>query len=273
MRRVLTPQLVVHACSWVFCRERNLDAARLGEVLPEEVRGAGLDRLAILHHRLDAERLHRAREALAFALLAGEDRQREAVARERLVDPEHALGFLARLRLGLVRGVAFLPEKLGGPQEEARAHFPADDIGPLIDEDRQVAVRLHPLRVGRADDRLARGADDQRLGQLGRRRGTQAAAGRGLEPVMRDDGALLGEAFHVLGLLREIAQRDEEREVRVLVPGRLERGIEEALHVLPDAVAPRLDDHAAAHIRRLGHLGGAHHLLVPLGEVFLAGRA
>ena len=63
--RVLTPQLVVHASSSLFFARQEFDAAGLGKILPEEMRRAGLDRLAILHHRLDAERLHRAGEALA----------------------------------------------------------------------------------------------------------------------------------------------------------------------------------------------------------------
>src|SRR2546428_5066723 len=41
---------------FVFAGEK-LNAAGLGEVLPEEVRCAGLDGFAILHHRLDAQRL------------------------------------------------------------------------------------------------------------------------------------------------------------------------------------------------------------------------
>jgi hypothetical protein len=42
--------------------------------------------------------------------LPGEDRQREIVAGEGLVDPQHLLGLCARLGLRLVSGVAFLPE-------------------------------------------------------------------------------------------------------------------------------------------------------------------
>ena len=101
--------------------------------------------------------------------------QREIIAREGFVDAQHLLGLGERFALGLVRGVAFLPEELGGAQEDARPHFPADDVGPLVDEDRQVAIALDPLRVARADDRLAGGPDDERLGRARRRRGTQSA--------------------------------------------------------------------------------------------------
>ena len=38
-----------------------------------------------------------------------------------------------------------------------------------------------------------------------------------LQPVVRDDRHLLGEALDVLGLLGDEAQRDEQREVAVVV--------------------------------------------------------
>ena len=169
-----------------------------------------------------------------------------------------------------MHGVAFLPEEFGGAQEDARAHFPAHDVGPLVDQNREVAIGLDPLRVARADDRLGGRADDQRLGQRTGR--NHFAVGIDLEAVMGDDGAFLGEAFDVLGFLLHVTERDEEREIGVAMPGRLEHGVERALHVFPDAVAPGFDDHAAAHVARLGEVAGADHLLIPLGEIFFAPR-
>ena len=110
------------------------DVLRGREVLAEEVRRAGLQRLAVLHHRLDAERANRARESLTRGLLAGEHRHRHPVLGEVRVDVEHALGFLHRLFGGCVRGVAFLPQKLTGAEKQPRPHFPPHDVGPLIDK-------------------------------------------------------------------------------------------------------------------------------------------
>ena len=95
----------------------------------------------------------------------------------------------------------------------------------------------------------------------------ELALGVDLETVMRDDRAFLGETLDVLGFLFEIAERDEEREVGVLVAGRLEHLVELRLHLFPDAVAPRLDDHAAAHVGIFRHVGGGDDRLVPLGEI------
>ena len=52
--------------------------------------------------------------------------------------------------------------------------------------------------------------------------------------------------------------------------GVLEHPVERLLHVLPNGVAPGLDDHAAAHGRDFGQIGRAHHLLIPLRIIFLA---
>ena len=88
------------------------------------MRCARLDRLAVLHHRLDAMRLHRAGETLALGLLTRVDRDGEMVARKRLVDAQHLFGFLARLRFGLVGGMTLLPEKFRRAQEQAACAFP-----------------------------------------------------------------------------------------------------------------------------------------------------
>ena len=169
--------------------------------------------------------------------------------------------------------MALLPEELRRPQEQARAQLPPDDVRPLVDEQRQVTVALHPRAERLADDRLRRGANDERLLELRIRIGDEAAVRARDEAVVRDDGALLREALDVLGLFFEEALGDEQRKVRVLVAGVLEHAVERALDVLPDRVAPRLDHHAAADVGILGEVGALHDLLVPLRVIFAAGRS
>ena len=48
--------------------------------------------------------------------------------------------------------------------------------------------------------------------------------------------------------------------------------VELTLHVFPDPVAPRTNDHATAHVRGLGQFSGANHLLIPLRKIFVAAR-
>ena len=123
----------------------ELDARRLGEVLAEEVRRAGLQRLAVLHHRLDAVGADRAGEPLALGLLALDHRDGEPALGEVGVDAEHLHGLDEGFLLGRVRGVALLPQELGGAQEEARPQLPADNVVPEVEQDRQVTVGFHPF--------------------------------------------------------------------------------------------------------------------------------
>ena len=56
-----------------------------------------------------------------------------------------------------------LPEKLCGAQEEAGDFFPAHYVGPLVNENGKVAVRMNPLGVDAADDSLGSRADSKAL--------------------------------------------------------------------------------------------------------------
>ena len=87
----------------------------------------------------------RAGELLVVGLLPADHRHRHHVLGEVGVDVEHAVHLFERLFVRRVRGVAFLPEELAGAQEQARAHLPAHHVGPLVDEQRQIAVALDPL--------------------------------------------------------------------------------------------------------------------------------
>ena len=228
-----------------------------------------MQRLAVLHHRLDGIGIVSTGEALVGGLLAGDDRHRQHVFGELSIDLEH----LHRLGHGIgavgVRGVPLLPEEFRGAQEEARTHLPAHDVGPLVDEQRQIAIALDPALERIADDRLRRRSHDERLLELGIGIDHQLAA-LVLQAVVRDDRHLLGKAFDVLGLLGDEAHRDEEREVAVLVASFLDAGIELGLNAFPNAPAPRLDHHAAAHRARLRHVTVVHGDLIPLGEILLA---
>src|SRR6476660_10215765 len=89
---------------------------------------------------------------------------------------------------------------------------------------------------------------------------------------MRNHGTFLGEAFDVLSFLGEITQRNEQGKIGVAVAGGANHRVELTLHVFPDPVAPRTNDHATAHVRRLGQFSDANHLLVPRRKIFVAAR-
>src|SRR6185312_7535811 len=120
------------------------DVLRAREIGAEVMSSAGLQCLAVLHHRLDRKRVLRPREALVRRLLAGDDGHGEGTLREGAVDLEHALRLLDRFLRRRVRRVTLLPQELRRAQEEPRPHLPAHDVRPLIEKQRQIAVRADP---------------------------------------------------------------------------------------------------------------------------------
>ena len=144
----------------------ELHTEGLREVLAEEVRRPRLHRLVVLHQAFERVGAHGAREALAVGLETGEHRQRQPLFLEAAVDAEHLTRFGLGLVGGGVGGVPFLPQELGGAQEQPRPHLPADDVAPLVQQHRQVAVALDPLREHTVDDRLGGRPHDERLREL-----------------------------------------------------------------------------------------------------------
>src|SRR5262249_37511473 len=88
----------------------ELNSTGAGKILPEEMRGPGLDSFAILDHGFEAKCLNRAGKAFAFRFLADENRDCEIVAVKGMIDFEHLSGFGSRFFLCLVNRMAFLPE-------------------------------------------------------------------------------------------------------------------------------------------------------------------
>ncbi len=120
-------------------------------------------------------------------------------------------------------------------------------------------MALDPLGEEVPDDRLRGRPDHVRLFEF-------LAAGD------RDYRQFRRKALDVLGFLGQEALRDQQREVRVAVPGRLEASVQVPLHHFPDRVAVGLDDHAAFDdLGRFGHVGLLHDVLIPGGEVLIAG--
>ncbi len=209
------------------------------------MRCTGLQSFAILHHRFDRKSLIGAWESFASGLLSAYDRHGHVVLGKVGVHVEHLVGlFHCFLGCG-VDGVSFLPEKLGGAKEESGSHFPANHVGPLIDQDRQIPIGLHPLGIGRADDRLACGTDNERFFEWACR--PQATFAVWFEPMVGDYRALFRKAFDVLSFLFQEAHWNKQGEVRILVTGLFKHPIESFLHVFPERIAPRLDDHATAN--------------------------
>ena len=170
-----------------------------------------------------------------------QDRDGERLVETVAVDPMHLQRLFARTVGGGVDGVALLPEELGRAQKGARDLLPAHHVAPLVYEDRQVAVAVHPVPVELADDALRGRPDGQRLLQL-------------LSAPDGDPGELRVEGLDDLCLLLQVALGDQQREVRVVVAGCLEAVIEVALDALPDGVPVGPYGEGAAHGPVVGQL-------------------
>ena len=206
----------------------ELDVVDLREILSQVVRRAGLQRTAVAHQRFNRIGPFGAGELLALGLLAVERRNSQLVLHEVLVDAEHPKRLFLRFLGRLVCGVPLLPEKFGRAQKQPGDFLPADDIGPLVDEDGQIAPRLHPLRVHRADDRLRRRTHDEPLFEL-------------FGAALCHPRHLRRKAFDMLGLAHQQALGNEQREVRVDVPRCLEAAVEPLLNQLPYRIAVRAE--------------------------------
>ena len=241
------------------------DIRGFGEILTEHVRSPGLEGLSVLHHGLDAAGFHGPGEPLGIAFPAFDDRDGQIIPDQNLIGVQHLHHAFGGLPLRGMGRMAFLPEKFGGPQKNPGAHLPADDIGPLIDDNRQIAIAFDPAGKGIADDRLRGGPDDQGFGQLPGR--GQPLAGF-FQAVMGDDGALLGKTFHVGRFLFQKAQGDENRKISVFDAPGLEHAIQSEANILPDAIAPGFNDHAAPDGRCFSHIRRPDDLLIPFGVIF-----
>ena len=81
----------------------------------------------------------------------------------------------------------------------------------------------------------------------------------------------LGKPLDVLSFLLKKAHGDEQGEISILVPCRLEHVIQRPLHILPQSITPRLDHHTASDRTVFGQVRGADHLLVPFRVVLSTG--
>jgi hypothetical protein len=244
----------------------ELDVLGFGEVLAQEVGGARLEGLPVLHDRFDGEGLHRTGESFGSGFFAFDDRHGHVLLGKLGIEVQHPAGFGHGLLGGGMHGMSLLPQKLGGPEKHPGPHFPTDHIGPLVDQDGQVLIGLDPAGKRGSDDRFAGRPNDQRLLQFADR--AEFAIRTGLQPMVRYHRTLLGKPFDVFGFLLQEAERDKQGEIGVFMAGLFELPVQHPLDVFPDGITPLLNHHTAAHIGRLGQIGRPNHLLIPLGIIF-----
>ena len=168
---------------------------------------------------------------------------------------QDSFGILATIVFADVRGVAFLPKEFARSQKDARAKFPANNVCPLVQQQRKIAVALHPLGHELADDRFRCRTNYDWLFKF-------------LATSNSDDCEFGAEPFNMLSFTLEVTLRDEQREIGVLGPGALDAAIDLGLHLFPDRIAVGTDDHRAAHRTVIGQFRLGNDVLVPAREIF-----
>ncbi|MNL34079.1 hypothetical protein D3C87_1560260 [compost metagenome] len=131
-----------------------LDFKRNRKFGAQIMRGSRLNGTPVFHHRFNGIRVNRTGKTFRRRLLAGNDRDRQIAFYKITVDLQHPHRFFTRFSLIFMGGVAFLPEKLARADERQCAFLPADYVRPLIDQDRQITVRLNPFGIHMADHRF-----------------------------------------------------------------------------------------------------------------------
>ena len=166
--------------------------------------------------------------------------------------------------------VAFLPKEFGGAKKHARAHFPADYVGPLVELQWKITPRLDPARHCITNNGLGCRANHQWLFELCLGVGNEPTFSISDQTVVSYNRHFLGKAIDVVCLTFKIGKRDEEREIGVVDTGFFDPVVHQALNALPNAITPRLDHHAAAHARLFSEVGSANDFLIPFGEIVFA---
>ena len=227
-----------------------------GKAIAEEVAGAGLEGLLVVHHALDGVGIHRAGELLLVGLVASDHRHGKIVLTEIRIHLKLVQRLLPGLLLGGMEGVAFLPQKLSASQEGAGGLFPTEHRTPLVVQHGQVTPGMHNMAPVVAEKGLGGRTDAQALGQL-------------LAAAYSDPGTLGGEALHMILLLLKQALGDEHGHGDVLVSVTLEHSVQLMLNVFPNRVTVGAHDKAALDAGVVNQLSLGTHIGEPLGKVYL----
>ena len=130
-------------------------------------------------------------------------------------------------------------------------------------------MRLDPFCKHVTDDGFTGRTNDQRFIEWSGRH--QASIGTLFQSMVGNDRALFGESFDVFGLFFEKTFGNENWEISVFMPRFLEFFIQNTLHIFPDPITPRLDDHTTANWGDFRQFSCLDDRLVPFGIIFAAG--
>ena len=145
--------------------------------------------------------------------------------------------------------MAFLPKKLSCSKKHTGAHFPTNHIGPLINLDWKIPVRLNPLGIHRTDYRFTGWANNEWFFQ--RPCGNQSTIRPWFQAMMCYHSTLFGEPINMLCFFLQKTHGNKQWKISIHMSGLFKHAIQDLLHILPNSPPPWLDNHAATNRRNL----------------------
>ena len=138
-----------------------MDLEHFREVLPEIMRCSSLDTSATYRDvDLNGGCVVGSSEPLILRLSTSDHRHSQELFISRCVDFKNLMNELICFLLTSMSSMTFLPKELSCPNERSgMLELPSDDIGPLIQEHRQVSMRVDPLSKGWVHDSLTGGTN------------------------------------------------------------------------------------------------------------------
>ena len=122
------------------------------KVLSQEVGGTTLQRFSILHHGFNCICIKCAGKTFVGWFYSLYDRNGHIFFCKFTIYIQHSDCFFFCFLTSSMSSMAFLPQKFSSTQEKACAHFPTENVSPLVAENRQVTVWLNPVLISIPDD-------------------------------------------------------------------------------------------------------------------------
>ena len=225
----------------------------LREILSQVMRGCTLNAATTHRHiQLDRGRVFSSRKSFILTLASLDYWNGEQLVVDSLVVVQNGTNERVGFCVRGVGGMSLLPEELACANKwRGVLELPTHNVSPLVEQERQVTVRVNPLAERRIHNGLAGWADSNGLGKV-------ALA------TLGDPGDFGREALEMLFLLHKGGLGHEHREVAVLDAEFLDACVEERSDLFPNVEGGWAQDVAARDFVVFDQLGLGDDLRVPL---------
>ena len=240
----------------VFGGKLNIEC--LCKAIPKVVGSTCLQCLSIVHQCFNGIGCNSAGKLIAFGFSALYHRHSQGLLTEGGIGVQHTLGFFECLLCGCMNGVTFLPQEFSGTQERTRGLFPAHHANPLVIQLRQIPVAVYDVGIVLTEQCFRSRTHTEPFFQL-------------FASAVGDPCHFRCKAFYVILFLFEQAFRNKHRHADIFMSGFLKHAVQNMLHILPDGVTIRTNDHTALDAGVFDKLCFFYNIGIPLCEILIHG--